>query len=515
MVEHAGRLVIAFGLVVLASACGDERAPQPGEGAQADASTSAAASTDASADGEREPEPAYGEAILELGDPELAPFTGDLDAIAERRVLRALVAPSRTDFFLDHGAIQGIQAEMLRELAKSLNAERKRAHEQIRVKFVPVAFADLLPALEAGKGDLVAHFLTPTPARRARVDLVPAFRSGVAEVVVAHREAPPITEAADLAGREVHVLRGSSYATHLAELSAELRAQGRQPIRIVEADARLEAEDLLELVSCGTVELTVVDDYKAELWGRVLPGLRVHHDVTISRGRPVGWAVRKGSPQLRAAVAAFVDRTRAGTLLGNVWFQRYFRNVRWVEDPTARSERDKLRRYIGLFERFGSEYGFEPLALAAQAYQESRLDHSRRSARGAVGIMQLLPTTARDPNVGIPDISRVEDNVHAGARYLAFLRDRYFSEAGIEPWDRAAMSFAAYNAGPRRIREARSLAERMGLDTNVWFDNVELAVGRSVGREPVRYVANIYRYFIAYRLLQEREREREQAVGAG
>jgi membrane-bound lytic murein transglycosylase MltF len=255
----------------------------------------------------------------------------------------------------------------------------------------------------------------------------------------------------------------------------------------------------------------VVDDYKAELWARVLPDISVHEDLAVATGRAVGWAVRHDARQLATALGRFTERTRAGTLLGNILFERYLRDERWVDDPTRRSERDKLRRYLSLFEKYGREYGFEPLALAAQAYQESRLDHSLRSPRGAVGLMQLLPSTAQDPNVGIPDIDDVENNVHAGARYLAFLRDRYFSDPGIDAWNRAALALAAYNAGPQRIRKARAQTARMGLDPDVWFDNVEVATGRQVGREPVRYVANIYKYYVAYRLLLDRRAQRSRA----
>jgi membrane-bound lytic murein transglycosylase MltF len=485
---------------LLAAACGEPKesaAPGPASPPGPDSQPPAPEST----------------AILELGDPELAPFTGDLDAISKRRVLRALVAPSQTDFFLDHGAIKGIQAEMLGELEKFLNADRPRSAGRIRVKYVPVAFRDLLPALESGKGDLVAAFLTQTPERAQRADFVAALRGGVSEVVVTHKDVPAPADAADLAGREVHALRDSSYVVHLESLSSGLRAAGSEPIQIVQADPRLESEDLLQLVNSGLLGITVVDDYKAKLWARVLPDIRVHHGATVADGRKVGWAIRKDSPLLAEALARFTKRMRAGTLLGNLLFERYFADPRWAHDPTARAERDKLRRYIELFEKYGAEYGFEPLALAAQAYQESRLDHSLRSPRGAVGLMQLLPSTARDPNVGIPDIHDVENNVHAGTRYLAFLRDRYFSSPEIGAWNRAALSLAAYNAGPRKIQQARRDAARMGLDPNVWFDNVEFAVGKRVGREPVRYVANIYKYYVAYRLLHGRTQERSRAVG--
>ena len=152
--------------------------------------------------------------------------------------------------------------------------------------------------------------------------------------------------------------------------------------------------------------------------------------------------------------------------------------------------------------------------IAAQGYQESQLDQKKRSPAGAIGVMQVLPTTAADPNVGIPKIDELENNIHAGVRYLRFLRERYFSDPAIDPLDRALFSFAAYNAGPANIARARRLAAAQGLDSTVWFNNVELAAARSISREPVQYVRNIYKYYVAYGLLAKRRAERD-AVAPG
>jgi len=116
---------------------------------------------------------------------------------------------------------------------------------------------------------------------------------------------------------------------------------------------------------------------------------------------------------------------RAGTRIGNTLINRYFKNTKWIKNPVSNSERAKLDRLVKLFRKYGEKYSFDWLALAAQGYQESALNHSAKSRAGAVGIMQLLPSTAKDPNVGIPDISSEENNIHAGAKYLAFVRNIY------------------------------------------------------------------------------------------
>ena len=154
-----------------------------------------------------------------------------------------------------------------------------------------------------------------------------------------------------------------------------------------------------------------------------------------------------------------------------------------------------------------------PRLVAAQGYQESGLDQSARSGAGAIGIMQLLRSTAEDPNVGIPDIELAESNVHAGVKYLDFLRNRYFDEPEIDAFNRALFSFAAYNAGPARVRGLRRKAAEAGLDPNRWFFNVEHVAGKVIGRETVNYVANINKYYIALDSIRAQMEQRESQTG--
>jgi membrane-bound lytic murein transglycosylase MltF len=128
--------------------------------------------------------------------------------------------------------------------------------------------------------------------------------------------------------------------------------------------------------------------------------------------------------------------------------------------------------------------------------------------------MQVMPATARDKAIGIPDIERLESNIHAGIKYNRWIADNYFNDPGIDERNRALFAFAGYNAGPNRIARLREKAAQAGLDPNVWFNNVEVIVAREVGREPVQYVANIYKYYLAYKL-EEAARERRSAAGAG
>ena len=438
---------------------------------------------------------------------ELQSQFGDLDEIANRGILRVLVTHSKTDFFIDQGRIRGIQAEYVQEFLKNLNegrTNRFHASESNRIipQFVPVAFDELIPSLLAGKGDIAAAFLTMTPERAAEVDFISPQGRLVDEILVAHQNAEPIEKLAGLSGRTVYVLKGSSYASHLLELNEKLNSVDLPAVNIINADDQLLTEDILELVNAGIIDYTVCDDFKAKLWAKALPDIRLYPDIRISSAQPVGWVIRQNSPQLMAALNGFSNNVRKGTFLGNLLFNKYYASTQWVDNPLAQTERDKFEQIIHLFLRFGEQYQFDPLALAAQGYQESRFDQSLISHMGAVGVMQLLPSTAKDPNVGIPNINDIKDNIHAGAKYMNFLRNRYFSDDAISPIDQRLFAWAAYNAGPANIRRARAAAEQTGLDPNVWFNNVEHMAASKISREPVRYVANIYKYYTAYRLIE-------------
>ena len=126
--------------------------------------------------------------------------------------------------------------------------------------------------------------------------------------------------------------------------------------------------------------------------------------------------------------------------------------------------------------------------------------------------MQIRPETAADPKVGIPDVSRVENNIQAGIKYLNFLRDHYFNDAAILPRDQVRFSLAAYNAGPVKMRRARKKADNMQLDPNRWFRNVEIAMLKIVGQETVRYVSNINKYYVIYSNAYQQVEKREAAI---
>lgn len=442
-------------------------------------------------------------------------YEDDFDAMVERRYVRVAVAVNHTDFFIDEGRQRGVVAEALREFEKYLNKELKLPREDpLSVVAIPVARDQLLPFLVEGRADLAAASLTITPERLKEVDFsIPVYR-GVKEVVVTGPRSPEINSLEDLAGQQVHVRRSSSYWESLSKLSAQLVERGLEGIVLKEASEYLEDEDLLEMVGFGLIPTIVVDDQRANFWSRVHTSLVVHSDVAVAVGGDLGWAIRPTATGLKEVVDRFARTHGQGTLFGNVLINRYLNDISYVTDPGEEAARQRFEEVVDLFRNYGEQYDFDYLLVTAQGFQESGLDQSVRSHAGAVGVMQLLPSTARDPAIGIPDIEKIDANVHAGLKYLRHVMDTYFSDPAITEENRYRFTFAAYNAGPNRIRQMRTKAEAMGLDPNVWFGNVEVATADSVGREPVEYVRQIFKYYVSYRLIQEQEAERAQSRAA-
>jgi membrane-bound lytic murein transglycosylase MltF len=431
------------------------------------------------------------------------PYKGDLPRLMQRGTIRVLTSYSKTNFFFVMQQPAGFEYELLTGYEKYLNKSRRKGARRVHLIFIPTPFSRLLSDLAAGRGDIAAAGLTITAERRRKVNFSDPYLSDVSEVVVLNARVKGIKRLEDLAGRMFYVRKSSSYVQHLRDLNRKFKRRRLKAIRIKEADSHLATEDILEMVNAGVVKISVADHHIAAAWAEVLPNIVVRKDLAINTGGKIAWAVRKNNPKLRKSLNAYIRKNKSGTMVGNMLFKRYYRNSKWIKNPLTKSERRKLAHFLALFKKYGDKYGFDYLALAAQAYQESGLDQKKKSPAGAVGIMQIRPQTAADKAVGIRNIQRLENNIHAGVKYLAYLREAYFNDPKMSPVDRVYFSWAAYNAGPSRIAKLRGKAARMGVDPNKWFYNVENVAARFIGREPVDYVASINKYYVAYRLAED------------
>jgi membrane-bound lytic murein transglycosylase MltF len=496
-----GALAASLAAVLLMAACSEATSTPPASSGQA---------ADAARPAPDEPLPPVPSPYDVLPDAvrgELdRPFVGDLDQMISRRLIRAGVVFNRTQYFIDRGVQRGMAYESLRLFEEQLNKRLKTGRLPVHLAFVPLARDQLFPALVEGKVDLVAAALTITPERQKLVDFSNPTRTAVAEIVVTAKGVQPLGAVADLSGRQVFVRRSSSYYESLVRLNTELRASGKPPVTIKEAPEVLEDDDLLEMVNAGLVEATVVDDFVATFWQGIFPNLQLHPQAEVRRDGLIAVAVRKNSPALLRGINVWIKEYGPRTSFGNVLERRYLESTNHAKDATSEAERKKFENMVALFRKYGDRYDLDYVLMAAQGYQESRLDHRARSAVGAIGVMQVMPATGKELKVG--NIAELEPNIHAGIKYLRFMMDEYYKDDPMDPFNKALMTLASYNAGPGRIRQLRRVAEKRGLNPNVWFGNVERIASERIGRETVQYVANIYKYYVAYRLALEQREER-------
>ncbi len=433
-------------------------------------------------------------------------WIGDYEEMVQDRIIRVLIPYSKTFYFLDGAMQRGLSYEGAKTFEKYVNARHKTRHLKIHVVVIPTAREKLLSHLNKGLGDIVMGNLTITDERRKLVAFSDPFLKDVDEVIVTDKKGPALTNIFDLAGKEIYVRKSSSYYGSLLRLNEVLASTEKTPVKIVFADENLEDEDLLEMLNAGLLPMLVVDKHKAEFWGKIFDNIKIHLNIKVNSGGSIAWAFRKNSPELEKVINEFVRKNKKGTLHGNIAFNRYLKETKYVTNANQTEDRKRFMEMVEYFKIYGKKYDFDHLMLAALAYQESRLDQKAKSHVGAVGVMQILPSTAKDKNVGINNIHEVEANIHAGTKYLRFMIDRYFKDDSINKINKMLFSFASYNAGPAKVARLRREAAKMGLDPDVWFHNVEVVAAKRIGRETVQYVSNIYKYYVAYRLLAKQEK---------
>lgn len=448
----------------------------------------------------------------------MQPQKGDLPDMINRRAIRVLTTYSKTFFFIDKGTQRGATHDLFIALEKDLNNQLakekklKQKHLKVRIVFIPVTRDNLFKALNEGKGDIAAANLTITSSRQEQVAFTTPLYSDVKELLVSGPSSPDVKNLEQLSGKTVFVRRSSSYYESLQRLNARFAKASLPPVILQEAPEALEDEDLLEMLNAGLIPLIVVDRHKALFWKQVFPEIQVHDDIVLRDGGSIAWAVRKDNPQLLAVLNNFVKNNRQGSTLGNMILLRYLKSATYVKNAAANRERAKFLQMVEIFRKYGERYDVDWLLMAAQGYQESRLNQSVRSHVGAIGVMQVMPATGKELKVG--DIKKIDPNIHAGVKYMRWMIDHYYGDQPMTPLDKALFSFASYNAGPARIARLRTETQKRGFDPNIWFGNVENLAAEKIGAETVTYVSNIYKYYIAYRLIMDDIARKQKATAA-
>lgn len=445
-----------------------------------------------------------------LIDAVLTPDTSDLQGIRQRGYLRMGIAPDPLMMAYDGEDAIGVAISIAQELEKFLANYPGATGTPTVVVPVPTPRRTIADRVDDGQVDFTT--LTVSRAEAEDLSLTRPLIRDVFDVPVLGPEVAGIETLDDLVGIPIYVSEDGRYARDLLVLNEARDAAGEPPLTIKFVDGRLDDYDLIEMVEIGVIPATVASDFKANFWSKVYTSVVVREDIRLNSDGHIAWAVRSENRELENALDAFADKVKKGTLIGNVILNRYTQTADWIENLGSDDAQARIGEVEPVIRRFAEIFGFEPELVLAQAYQESRLDQNSRSHVGAIGVMQVMPTTAADPVVGIPDVTGLDDNIHAGVKYLDWLRSTYFDDPRIDPLDQTLLTFAAYNAGPGGVKRARDRARQMGLDPNVWFENVEVAITQAVSREPAIYVRNIFKYYVSYRLLRELEDETRDTV---
>lgn len=432
---------------------------------------------------------------LQLASGIIEENTTDLPEMMKTNKVRVLTTYTFGNYFVYEGKAYGFEYSLMEEYRKFLNKGRKRGI-QVEFHYFPVPYDLLIPSLNKGYGDIVAANLTITPERSQGADFTDPYLWNLKEVLVTNDSVQGIKKIEDLSGREIHVREDSSYFQSLKRLNERMNEQNLVPVKIMTLPGLVNTGEILELVSSGVIEITVADNHIASMADELLPNIKLHDKLIVNDDVKFGWLVRKNNPQLKASLNQFIKTIKKGTLLGNIYFKRYFKQNPWAKEYLESEDLDKFSEYAPLFKKYGEMYDIDWMLVEAQAFQESGLNPNVRSHMGAVGLMQLLPSTAK--YIGFDDIRSADNNVHAGVKYLKYLMDQYFPEDKYTSTERLRFALAAYNAGPGNIQKSLRKTKELGYDSTKWFENAELGTMRQVGLEPVHYVRNINKYYLSF-----------------
>jgi membrane-bound lytic murein transglycosylase MltF len=443
---------------------------------------------------------AFGQEHAELKDHlELVRF-GGLKRILKERYVRVLTTRNSFDYYIYQGKPKGIQYEMVREFLNHLNRKYAKEKNQPKIQFemIPVDYDQLIPLLKQGKADLIAAGLTITPARQKQILFSKSYRS-VDEVIVTRKELAdqPVT------GKTFHVRKSSSYYESIRKYNRSVSKKWKVQSSFVSEE--LNTENIIELVSLGKYDYTIADSYLAEITASVFDQVHLHKIKPFGKNQKLAWAVRQEDSELATEINAVLPKIRKGSLLGNVFSAKYFGDINTIKSNNFNLGTSFISEYDKLIKKYSEMYGFDWRLVAALCFQESRFNPDIVNKWGATGLFQIKQMTANEPYINIKEITgrdNVENNIHAGIKYLSWIKKRYFdSEKEMKEKARIRMAMAAYNAGPARVLKAIKLAKRMKLDPNRWFRHVELAMLAMRKTEPVTYVSEINKRYVAYLLL--------------
>ena len=439
-------------------------------------------------------------------------WTGDLDVLLQHQIIRIGVPYSKTLYYTVKGTQYGVAYEGGKAFEEYLNKKyRQQQHKNLKIYviFMVTPPDKAVSNLTDGNLDILIGDLIITPERQKLVDFSDSTVNGINEIVVTGPNSPQLASVDNLSGKEVFVRKSSSYWEHLERLNERFQKEKKPAVKLRAVPEDLSDEDLLQMVNAGLLPTIVVNDWTAKLWSQLLTKLQVHSDIAVASGAALGWAVRKHSPKLLAIINEFVKTHRQGTAFGNKVLTEYTGSTYMLKQAISPEGMKRFEQTEKEFQKYSAKYALDYLLMMAEGYQESGLNQNAKSSVGAIGVMQLMPETGAEMKVG--DIHQEDANIHAGIKYFRSMMNRLYSSEPMDDLNKVLFTLAAYNCGPDRVKELRAGATAKGLNPNIWINNVEMIAAARIGAETVNYVSNIYKYYVAYKLIAVQEEQRRKA----
>ncbi|MFM9840477.1 MAG: transporter substrate-binding domain-containing protein [Cyclobacteriaceae bacterium] len=437
----------------------------------------------------------------------------DLAAIKKRGYLEAIIDNNSISYFIYRGTPMGYEYELLQHLCKSLKV-------QLKIKVIS-GIEEAIDELNKGAGDVLAFPLTITKERTNYLSFTqPHYTTH--QVLVQKKPAnwrlqPPlivekrlIRNPLDLIGKEVYVMKGSSFSERMKNLSQEMGGD----IDLKEDSATAETESLIHKVATGEIKYTVTDQTIAMVNALYYPNLDIN--TVLSLPQQIAWGVRKNSPELLQAIDQWLATSKRSGLFQTL-YDKYFNNPRFsiimASSDYSSLTGDKLSPYDEQIKEGAKSLGWDWRLVASIVYQESNFNPKVQSWAGAIGLMQVMPETGEFLHAG--DLWDPNQNIKAGIRFLKFLDD-YWAKTVKEPDERLKFVLASYNVGVSHVIDAQKLARKNGRNTSKWNDSVEyfllqksnpqyyrdavVAAGYCRCDGPVRYVKEVLDRYEEYKV---------------
>ncbi len=426
----------------------------------------------------------------------------DLELIRDRGILKVVVDYNSTNYFVYRGKPMGYQYELIQELCRDLEVQPEI--------FVSNNLAETFNGLKGKRFDLVAKNLTVTIARKQEIGFTVPLKQTRQVLVQRKQEVIPdsvyLESTLELAGKEVHVQKNTSFYRRLVHLSEEIG----HPINIKE-DTIYGVERLVARVAKGEINYTVCDEDVARLNKTYYPNLDI--SLVISFPQNIAWAVRKDSDEWKDYLDKWLTKFK-GTTKYRVIYNKYFvspRTVDRLESDFHSITGGKISEYDGIVKELAGEYGWDWRLISAIMFVESRFDPGAESWAGAQGLMQLMPKTAR--SLGVDNLKDPKENVRGGILMLNWL-DEQLMNSIPDSTERMNFVLASYNIGLGHVKDAQRLARKYGKNSHVWKDNVDFFLknkssskyfkdpvvrwGYAQGEEAFNYVDKVTRNYEHY-----------------